>query len=126
VSHFEKLASQKKSEKVTAQTYMDKLTRELEMRVIWVRYVTDKEKLQNAMRAYFQAAYLLETHGQSSVRGGPKVDMFPKSFNDGSLFVSEYAEAFKLCQEERPINRALQIFRLRMNINNSSLVQEML
>ena len=48
---------------VTAQNLLDRLTKELEMKVIWVRYVTDKERLQNAMRAYFQAAYLLETHG---------------------------------------------------------------
>jgi hypothetical protein len=66
------------------------------------------------MRAYFQAAYLLETHGQSRMSAGMKTSMFPKSFNDASLFVSEYSEAFKQCKEERPINRALQIYRLRM------------
>lgn len=54
--------------------------------------------------------------------------MFPKSFTDASLFVSEYTEAFKLCQEERPIMRGLQIFRLRMStqISKKNLVQEML
>lgn len=51
--------------------------------------------------------------------------MFPKSFNDASLFISEYAEAFKLCKEERPIMRGLQIFRLRMGTQFSNLIQEM-
>ena len=102
---------------MTAQQLIQKLTRELTMKVIWVRYVTNRENLQNAIRCYFQAAYLLETHGAyGSVRGssGNRQNLFPKAFNDASLFISEYAEAFQKCSEERPINRALQIFRLRM------------
>lgn len=49
MQHFTKLASIKaKSETgkaVTAQNLLDRLTKELEMKVIWVRYVTDKERL---------------------------------------------------------------------------------
>lgn len=48
MQHYTKLASLKAKEgakSVTAQTLLDRLSRELEMKVIWVRYVTDKERL---------------------------------------------------------------------------------
>lgn len=47
--HFEKLANYKQKQdpsfKQTAQNMLEKLTKELEMKVIWARYVTDKERL---------------------------------------------------------------------------------
>jgi hypothetical protein len=49
---------------VTAKILLQKLKLELQMKVIWVRFVTDRERLKSAMRAYFQAAYLMETHGE--------------------------------------------------------------
>jgi hypothetical protein len=49
LKHFEKLAAAKQKAEpqrsVSAQTLIEKLTRELEMKVIWVRYVVDKERL---------------------------------------------------------------------------------
>jgi len=114
LKHFERLEKHKqKSEatkNVTAQQLLQKLTRELIMKVIWVRYVTNRENLQNGIRCYFQAAYLLETHGnyyQNRGSTSERQNLFPKAFNDASLFISEYAEAFQKCSEERPINRAL-------------------
>ena len=68
--HMEKLAVNLKKQdpdtykNITAGSLLDKLKRELLIKVIWVRFVTDKENLKQAMRAFFQSAYLLETHGE--------------------------------------------------------------